>query len=54
MNKETTMKTTVTAKDFDDVLDAFLLELQTADAGRAIEIEEVMNTLLEEKEARGL
>ena len=43
---------TITPQDFDNVLDDFRLELQTATTERAAQIEEVITILLEEKEAR--
>ena len=43
---------TITPQDFDNVLDGFLLELQTATPSRAAQLEEVISIILEEKEAR--
>ena len=43
-----------TAKDFDCIIEEFYREMDVANQERMIEIQEVINILLEEKEKRGL
>ena len=45
---------TITARDFDLVIDEFYHEMDTATPERLIEIQEVITILNEEKAARGL
>ena len=43
-----------TAKDFDALIEDFYCEMDVANQERMIELQEVINVLLEEKERRGL